>query len=337
MKYRQLGATGLQISSLCVGTAFRGFLQGLRQEEDSVRTFERAVDAGCTFFDCANFYGLGNCEDLVGRTLKRLGKRHELVITSKVGSRMAPGPNRAGLSRAHIMLEIEDSLRRLQTDYVDVYFLHQPDPETRLDDTLRAMHDIVTQGKARYIGVSNHHLTEVVELLWIAERNGLNPPAVLQYPYSLIQRWQTEQEVAPLCERFGLGLITYSPLAVGMLTGQVRPGREIPADSHWFENEGAEQAMALAEPIVAVVDEVAQELGCTPTQVAIAWLLTNPVLSAPILGPDLPEHIDELFGAVDLELPAEAKARLDAVSQETGPRSLQRMGARPRQRYRRRV
>jgi aryl-alcohol dehydrogenase-like predicted oxidoreductase len=322
MEYRPLGTTGLTVSALCLGSAFRGYPDKGRSEADCVKTIERAVELGCNFIDCANFYSIGGSEELLGRTLKRLGNRADLVVTSKVGSRMGPGPNERGLSRAHIMGEIESSLRRLQMEYVDVYFLHQPDPHTPLDDTLRVMDDIVQQGKARYIGVSNHVATEVVELLWAAERGGHAAPAVLQYQYNLIHRSYTEDEIVPLCERFGLALMTFSPLAIGLLTGQVRAGRPIPADNHWFENETTDEVLSIAEPIIGVLAEVAGELEHTPTQVALAWLLANPAVSSAILGPELPEHIDDLFGAVGWELPAAAKARLDDAAAEPGRRRL---------------
>ena len=215
MKYRPLGSTGVQVSPLCLGTAFRGYRRGRRSEQECVATFERTVELGCNFFDCANVYGFGESEELVGRVVRRLGVRERLVLTSKVGQSMGEGANRGGLSRRYVMAEIDHTLRRLQTDYLDVYFMHQPDPATPLEESLRALHDVVTAGKARYIGVSNHHPTELVELLWIADALGLHRPAVLQYPYSLVQRWLIEREIAPLCRRFGLGLIAYSPLAVG--------------------------------------------------------------------------------------------------------------------------
>ena len=319
MEYRPLGATELRVSPLCLGTAFRGYGRGIRAEGDCVATIERAVELGCNFLDCANVYRLGTCEELVGRVLLRLGVRDRLVLTSKVGQVLGEEPNRGGLSRRHIMAEIDRTLRRLQTDYVDVYFMHQPDPATPLEESLRALHDVVTAGKARYIGVSNYHATELVELLWMADTLGLHRPMVLQYPYNLVQRWLVEQEIAPLCRRFGFGLITYSPLAVGLLTDEVRDPQRIPADNHWASNPHAAEMLRVAAPVLAALDEVARELGRTPAQVAVAWLLANPALSAPILGAELPAHVDELFAAAGWELPAAAKERLDAASVESDP------------------
>jgi len=319
MQYRPLGSTGVQVSALCLGTAFRGLRRGVRDERECVATFERAVELGCNFIDCANFYGLGESEKLVGRLVRRLGIRERLIVTSKVGQAMGEGANRGGLSRRYIMAEVDRTLRRLQTDYLDVYFMHVPDPDTPLEVSLRALHDVVAAGKARYIGVSNHHPTELVELLWIADALGLHRPVVVQYPYSLVQRWLVEREIAPLCRRFGLGLMAYSPLAVGLLTGEVSNAGRIPAANHWASSPHTAGMLRRTAPLRAALDHVAREEGRTPAQVAVAWLLANPLLSAPILGAELPAHVDELFAAANWELPAAAKERLDAVAVESDP------------------
>ena len=334
MQYRPLGTTGVQVSALCLGTAFRGLRRGVRGEQECVATFERAVELGCNFFDCANFYGHGESEELVGRLVRRLGVRERLVLTSKVGQPMGEGPNRGGLSRRYVMAEIDRTLRRMQTDYLDVYFMHVPDPATPLEESLRALHDVVAAGKARYLGVSNHHPTELVELLWIADALGLHRPMVLQYPYSLVQRWLVEQEIAPLCRRFGLGLMAYSPLAVGLLTGEINDKNRIPAANHWAAHPHAAEMLRVTAPLRAVLEAVAREEERTPAQVAVAWLLANPALSAPILGAELPAHVDELFAAADWELPAAAKARLDTVAVESDPRAAMPAlyGDHPRQR-----
>jgi aryl-alcohol dehydrogenase-like predicted oxidoreductase len=307
----------VQVSPLCLGTAFRGYRRGRRSEQECVATFERAVELGCNFIDCANVYGFGESEELVGRVVRRLGVRERLVLTSKVGQSMGEGANRGGLSRRYVMAEIDHTLRRLQTDYLDVYFMHQPDPATPLEESLRALHDVVTAGKARYIGVSNHHPTELVELLWIADALGLHRPAVLQYPYSLVQRWLIEREIAPLCRRFGLGLITYSPLAVGLLSGTYRPDTLPEENSLWggrrrhaFQNVVRDRVA----DVVAEVIAVAERVGATPGQVSQAWILSHPEVTCIISGADVPAHIEDTAGAVGLELPAEEIRRLDMVS-----------------------
>ena len=245
--------------------------------------------------------------------------RERLVLTSKVGQAMGEGANRGGLSRRYVMAEIDHTLRRLQTDYLDVYFMHVPDPATPLEESLRALHDVVAAGKARYVGVSNHHPTELVELLWIADALGLHRPAVLQYPYSLVQRWLVEREIAPLCRRFGFGLMAYSPLAVGLLTAEVSHAGRIPAANHWAASPHAAEMLRRTAQLRTALDQVAREEGRTPAQVAVAWLLANPALSAPIIGAELPVHVDELFAAAAWELPAAAKERLDAVAVESDP------------------
>ena len=322
MELRQLGTTGLQVSALCLGVAFRGHPGRGRTEEDCVSTIERAVELGITFIDCANVYGRGWSETILGNTLKRLGNRHDLVVTTKVGGAMGDAESQRGLSRDHILREIDNSLRRLQLDYVDVCYIHQPDPGIQLEETIGAMHEVVRQGKARYVGVSNHAAAEVVELLWTAERERLASPSVLQYQYSLLYRWDTEADVVPLCRRHGLGLATYSPLAVGLLTGAVRRGQPTPSDSYWRDGADTDRVLAYAEPIVETLVRIARELNKTPAQVAVAWLLANPSVSAPILGPELPRHVEELAGAVGWQFPAEAKAALDSVSAGGGPFEL---------------
>jgi aryl-alcohol dehydrogenase-like predicted oxidoreductase len=184
------------------------------------------------------------------------------------------------------------------------------------------MDDVVRQGKARFVGVSNHPAAEVVELLWAADKHNLAAPAVIQYQYSLLHRWDAEESLVPVADRHGLGLMTYSPLAIGLLTGQVRAGQPIPADSHWFTRPGAAATLAAVEPVIAALVEVAREVQRTPAQVAVAWILANPTVSAAMIGPELPEHIDELIGAVGWQLPLEAKARLDAAASDQGPNEL---------------
>ena len=319
MEYRPLGTTGIRASALCLGAGFRGYPRRGRTEADCVATLERAVERGINFIDCANTYGLGRSERLLGRTLKRLGDRDRLVITTKVGQQMGDAPHERGLSRDHILREIDNSLRRLRLDYVDIYLMHQPDPAVPLEESLQALDVVVRQGKARFVGVSNHAAAEVVELLWTAEQERLARPSMLQYQYSLLHRWHTESDVIPLCHRHGLGLMTYSPLAIGLLTGKVRSGRPLPADSYWSDRPDVDRVLAQAEPIIAALVGVARELGRTPAQVAIAWLLANPAVSAPIVGPELPAHVDELADAVGWELPSEMKALLDSVSAGGGP------------------
>ncbi len=322
MDLRSIGTTGIRVSELCLGVAFRGYPNFGRTEADCIATIERAVELGINFIDCANVYGRGRSEKLLGKTLKRLGNRDQLVVTTKVGQEMDTSPDQRGLSRNYILREIDNSLRRLQLEYVDIYLLHQPDSTVPLEESLEAMDQVVRQGKAREIGVSNHAAGEIVELLWAAQRDQLARPSILQYQYNLLHRWHTESDIIPLCDKHQLGLMTYSPLAIGLLTGQFRLGHPISSDSYWHDHNNAEQILTHAEPIVAALVSIAQKIGKTPAQVAIAWILANPAVSAPILGAELPMHVDELVGAVGWTLPSDSKNLLNKVSQCGGPFQL---------------
>lgn len=316
MPYVRLGRLGVKVSRICLGTAFRG------QDDDAVavRVIHRAIDLGCNFIDCANSYGRGRCEAVLGRAIR--GRRDDLFLTSKVDSRIGPGPNDAGLSRYHILREVERSLTRLGTDRIDLYLLHSWNAEAPLDETLRATDDLVRQGKVVYVGACNFSATEVVEALWAADRAGLAPLACLQNQYNLLNRWEIEPELLPLVERHGLGLMTYSPLAIGLLTGRFRRGQTPPADSPWGRgNYDFDRAMSpQADAVVQALIDVGRRHGRTPAQAAMAWLLDHEEVTAPMIGPDLPEHVDETFGAIGWPLPAEERALLDAVSRVDLPR-----------------
>jgi 1-deoxyxylulose-5-phosphate synthase len=311
MEYRNFGKCGVKVSPICLGTAFRG---SRNDEALCIRTIDRAIDLGCNFVDCANVYGT---ENIVGKALK--GKRDEIVLTSKVHSRIGSGPNDHSSSRYHIMREVERSLRRLDTDRIDLYLLHGYDDTTPIDETLRAMDDLVHQGKICYFGACNFGAWHLCEALWMSERHGIHSFAGIQPQYNLINRQECEPELMPLCRKHGLGIMTYSPLAIGLLTGRFRRGQPPPADSPWggsssyhnFEIAMTEQA----DRIVLKLMQIGAERGKTPAQVAMAWILDHEEISAIIIGPDQPEHVDENFGAVGWKLTAEERAELDEVSQ----------------------
>jgi len=310
MEYVQLGRLGVRVSRICLGVAFRG------QPDDGIaaRVIERAIDLGCNFIDCANFYGKGRSEDVLGRAMR--GKRDDLFITTKVWSRIGPGPNDAGLSRYHIMREVERSLQRLGTDRIDLYLLHNWDPNTELDETLKAFDDLVRQGKVRYVGACNFTAAQTVEALWTADRGGLDPFFVLQNEYNILQRWGIESELLPICRQYGMGMMTYSPLAVGLLTGRFRRGETPPADSAWTAGDRFDAALdEKTEQIIQRLVDIGQAQNKTPAQVAIAWILANDDVTAPIIGPDRPEHVEEVFGALDVEFSAEQLQALDELSQ----------------------
>jgi aryl-alcohol dehydrogenase-like predicted oxidoreductase len=307
VKYRRLGKAGVKVSPLCLGTGVRGELD----EVSLTRSIERAIDLGCNFIDCANNYGRGQSEIVLGKAI--VGKRDDLVITSKVWTPTGPGPNDRGLSRFHIMREVERSLTKLGTDRIDVYYMHRVDPETELEETLRTMEDLVRQGKVRYVGASNHSAAQVIELLWAADRLGAEPIACLQNQYNLLHRWTVEPELLALCRRYGLGLTTYSPLAIGLLSGRFRRGEE-PPGTFWTQARLDEALSERGDRVVQTLIGLAAERGVTPAQMAVAWILDHPEVAAPIVGADRPEYVDDVFGALDIELTDEERKTLDAVS-----------------------
>jgi len=313
MEYHRLGRAGVKVSRLCMGAGVRGPLD----EERFIRKIERAIDLGCNFIDCANSYGREQSEIMLGKAIK--GKRNNLVITSKVFSPVGPGPNDRGLSRYHIMLQVERSLQKMQTDRIDIYYLHNVDPETESEETLRTMEDLVRQGKVRYVGASNHNAAQVVELLWTADRLGLEPIVCLQNQYNLLQRWKTEPDLLPLCRRHGLGLMTYSPLAIGLLSGRFRRGEELPPETPWNREDLRDALTQRTDQVIQTLIDLAKERGATPAQLAIAWILDHPEVTAPIIGADRLEYVDEVFGALEITLTREERQALDEVSQWREP------------------
>jgi aryl-alcohol dehydrogenase-like predicted oxidoreductase len=313
MEYRRLGQAGVKVSPICLGAGVRGQLD----EERFIRTIEYAIDLGCNFIDCANNYGVGQSERLLGQAIKR--KRDQLVITSKVFTRVGPGPNDQGLSRSHIIQQVNSSLKKLQTDWIDVYYMHRPDPDTRIEETLRTMEDLVRQGKVRYVGASNHTAAQVVELLWAADRLGLEPIVCLQNHYNLLHRWEVEPELLAICQRYGLGLMTYSPLAVGLLSGRFRRGVASPADTYWDHERLRDALSERADQVIQTLIDLAGKRGTTPARLAIAWILDHAEITAPIAGADRPEYVDDVFGALEIELTREERQALDAVSQWETP------------------
>ena len=313
MEYRRLGKTGVKVSRLCMGAGVRGELD----EDRFIRNIHQAIDLGCNFIDCANNYGKRQSEILLGKAIK--GKRDDLVITSKVFTRVGSGPNDKGLSRYHIMGQVERSLRRLQTDHIDIYYMHNVDPETEMQETLRTLEDLVRQGKARYLGASNHSAAQVMELFWIAERLGLEPIACLQNQYNLLHRWTVEAELLTLCRRFALGLVTYSPMAVGLLSGRLMLGQAPPPDGPWTRDSLAGALTERAMGAIGTLTDLARARGKTPAQLAIAWILDHPEITAPILGADRPEYTAEVFGALDISLTAEEREALDEASRGPTP------------------
>lgn len=325
MNYRELGRTGVRVSPVCLGTAFRS-----QEDEDvCVRVIEHAIDKGCNFIDTA-LYGEGRSEQVVGRALK--GRRDDVVLTTKIFGTLGAGPNRGRLNRLNLMSGVEASLERLQTDYIDLYLLHSFDPHTPLDETLRALDDLVRQGKVRFIGCSNFAAWKIMEALWISSERGLAPFVCTQSQYNLLNRFEVEPALMPLCRQFGVGIMAYSPLAIGLLTGRFRRGQEPPPGTPWSRGENTglsphkyrlEDAMdEFNDRIVGTLVEIAERHGRSPAQVAIAWILDHPEVSAPILGADQVEHVDEIFEGLEWSLPAAERQLLDEVSERPQPRKF---------------
>jgi aryl-alcohol dehydrogenase-like predicted oxidoreductase len=317
MQYVNFGSAGIKVSPLALGLGLRGQDSPTRAQ----RMVEHALDQGINLIDCANVYGMlderesaGQSEIVLGKVLK--GRRDDVVITSKVASRMGPGPNDAGLSRAHIMRAIESSLTRLDTDYIDVYLVHVFDEETPLDETIRALDDLVRSGKVRYIGCCNFAAWQVCKSLWVADGLKATPFMCVQNPYSLLNR-QLESEVFGLIRDQGLGAMAYSPLAMGLLSGVYEPGQPAPARTFWATRMADHYDQVMGGPTgqaVATLIRLAEELGRSPAQLALAWVLSQPEITIAISGSDTIEQIDDVVGAVGWVLDAAVKKELDEIS-----------------------
>jgi aryl-alcohol dehydrogenase-like predicted oxidoreductase len=316
MQYRRLGRTGLQVSDICLGT-----MQFLwtTDEPSSYAVLDAFVEAGGNFIDTADVYtrwaeGLhgGEAETIIGQWLKQRGRRGDIVLATKVRGRMWPGPNGEGLSRAHILRAVEDSLRRLQTDYIDLYQTHSPDPNTPIDETLRAMDDLVRQGKVRYLGCSNYTGWELMEATLTARHQGLHEFVSVQPHYSLVERENFEKNVLPVVDRFGLGIIPYSPLGKGFLTGKYRRGQPLPDSKRAAGVQGflTDRNFDLLDRLEAL----GRARGKTPAQMALAWLLSRAHVSAVIIGANTTEQLTDSLGATGLRLTAEEMQTLDEAS-----------------------
>lgn len=302
MDYVSLGTTGLQVSRICLGCMSYGEPDQGNQPwslgRDAAQPFFRqALDLGINFFDTANVYSAGSSEEITGSTLLSMTSRDEVVIATKVRGRMRPGPNGEGLSRRNIMSEIDHSLRRLGTDYVDLYQIHRWDYNTPIEETMEALHDVVTAGKARYIGASSMYAWQFAQANYTADLNGWTRFVSMQNYYNLLYR-EEEREMFPLLADQGVGSIPWSPLARGRLTR--------PWDAETARSESDEFGQSLYSdsdrPIVEAVLRVAAQRGVSPAQVALAWVLLNPVVSSPIVGATKPEHLADAVASLEVKL-----------------------------------
>ncbi len=316
MEYRSLGQTGLHISEICLGTMQ---FKWTTDEATSHAVLDAFWEAGGNFIDTADVYsrwapGLrgGEAETVIGEWLTRKGNRADVVLATKVRGRMWDGPNGEGLSRAHIMRAVEDSLRRLQTDYIDLYQTHAPDLNTPIEETLRALDDLVRQGKVRYIGCSNYNGWQLMEAVLQARQAGLSEYISIQPHWSLVERENFEKDVLPVVKKFGIGIIPYSPLGRGFLTGKYRRGQPLPESKRM----GSVQALLTDKnfDLLDKLEELGRARGKTPGQMALGWMLTQDLMAAPIIGANTPEQLADSLGAVSLKLNADETRALDELT-----------------------
>ncbi len=321
MEYRRMGRSGLKVSEICLGTMTFGHGADARE---AARIVAACLDAGGNFFDTANTYNSGESETILGTILR--GRRREAVIASKVFNPIGPGPNDSGMSRLHIMHAVEDSLRRLQTDYLDIYYIHHVDVQTPLEEMLRAMDDLVRQGKIRYAACSNYEAWRLMEALWTSETKNLTRFECYQPQYSLVVR-DIEQEIVPVCDLKGVGVVAWSPLAGGFLAGNYAPGSARAAGSRSEEGWAFPERYfaATRDETLAVLLDVARELGRTPAQVALRWVLDQSFITSAIVGARNAGQIADSLQAAGWRLPDVARERLDAVSHlpHRYPRSME--------------
>jgi 1-deoxyxylulose-5-phosphate synthase len=315
MEYRALGRTGVKVSPLCLGTMNFGEPTG---EEESIEIIHAALDAGINFIDTANMYNIGESERVVGKALK--GRRERVVLATKFHFKMGDDPNDQGNSRRHILRACEDSLRRLDTDYIDLYQVHRPSNEIPVDETLSALSDLVRAGKVRYIGCSTHPAWMVMEALAVSERFGYSRYISEQPPYNLLDR-RIENELIPLAQRYNLAIIPWAPLAQGVLAGRYSEEGEYPHDSRAGRKPGSVYAERVTPPGVRAgkyFSEMASQFGRTPAQLALIWCKDQPGVTSPIIGPRTLEQLQNLLPALELTLTAEERAACDQINPPGG-------------------
>ena len=310
MNYRRLGRTGLKVSEICLGTMTFGHNT---DEPEATRIVDLAIDAGINFFDTANSYAGSASETILGKALR--GRRGNAVVATKFFNPMGGDVNSSGTSRFHLMHAVEDSLRRLQVDYIDIYYIHHVDAQTPLDETLRALDDLVREGKVRYTACSNFEAWRLMEALWLSDHKGWERFAAYQPQYSLVVR-DIEQEIIPICQLKGIGVVVWSPLAGGFLTGKYSPGQRTLRGTRSEEGWAYPHAYfaASADETLTVLLEAAADLGRSPAQVAIRWALEQPAITSAIVGARTVEQARDNFGAGGWSLPAHALNWLNDVS-----------------------
>ena len=314
MEYRSLGRTGVQVSPLCLGCMMFG---GRTSPEDSYAIIDRALEAGINFLDTANVYSRGQSEEVTGEALKRNGKRHSVVLATKVHGQMDDVDlNARGNSRRHILEQCDASLRRLQTDYIDLYQIHRPQPSIPIDETLRALDDLIRAGKVRYIGTSTFGAWQLVESVWAARELGLNRFVCEQPPYNLLDR-RIERELLPMAQTYGFAVIPWSPLAGGLLTGKYTRGNPAPEGTRFFDVQNNPFLLRRwTERAFDVIDgllPIAADKGCALSQLALVWCMAQPGVTSPIIGPRTMAQLEDNLKALEVAVTAEDRARIDQV------------------------
>jgi aryl-alcohol dehydrogenase (NADP+) len=313
-----MGRTGLKISAMSIGTMFFGTQVG---EEEAIKTLDLAFEKGINMFDTADAYGLGKSEEIVGKAIKN--KRQSVVLATKIGHRGGRGPNDSGLSREHIIQGVEVSLKRLGTDYIDIYYAHTPDYATPIEETLRAFDHLVQQGKVRYVACSNIRAWQLTKSLWVSDKNNLARYDCIQSVYNLLTR-DVEYELLPCCAAEGVGVTVFNPLAAGFLTGKYDPNQPPPADNRFGrERTGKREQELYWSPAnfkaVAELKKVAEDHGRSLVQFALAWIINNPVVSSAVVGASSAKQLEDNVKAVDIKLSDEEKKACDEVWKELRP------------------
>ena len=323
MEYRYLGRTGIRVSPLCLGCMMFGMKTEL---EDSCRIIDKAIGNGINFLDTANVYSTGRSEEFVGEALKRNGHRDFIVLATKCHGNMHTedrgsdplhaklNPNRWGNSRRQIIEQCEASLKRLQTDWIDLYQIHRPHPDCPIDETLRAMDDLIRQGKVRYIGTSTFAAWQYVESLWTSEKLCLNRFVTEQPPYHLLDR-RIERELVPMAQTYGVGLIPWSPLAGGFLTGKYKRDQQPPDGARIApDNKRGILDESRAFDVIEKVEELAKQKGCSAAQLSLAWCMHQPAITSPIIGPRTMEQLEDNLGAAAVDITDDDRRQLDEVA-----------------------
>lgn len=312
MEYRNFGRTGMKVTPLCLGCMMFG---GKTEPEDSYKIIDRAIDAGINFLDTANVYSRGRSEEVTGEALKRNGKRQQTVLATKFHGQMADDdPNALGNSRRHIIEQCEASLKRLQTDYIDLYQVHRPSSDTPIDETLRALDDLIRSGKVRYIGTSTFAAWQVLESIWVSKEFGLNRFVSEQPPYNILDR-RIERELLPMTQTFGIGTLPWSPLAGGLLTGKYSKNQPPPSNSR-YDTQNERQKARYTTTSLDVIDSLKKyldEKGTPISQFAIAWAMAQPGVTSPIIGPRTMEQLEDNLKALEIEVSEDDMAKVDEL------------------------